>query len=370
MHTSPELQAALTRRFRLTEGVVCSPAAAAPVHAHTVVVPPTVTSPSAASRVPNSGTRIEPIHHQSLTALPQPGWQQQLAQQAHAKAACQSWQQLPKATRCESPAMARGQCPHCKHLQEQIQHMESQVAEAQAHAERVEAQAAENLANYTNKVEAEWQSCAVLRERLEQLQNDIAYVETIYKRKVTRLEEQLATLQAQADNASFRWEPPSSVAETSIAAAEAEAAVLPMDSADRHPRPTPRARQRRPSSPLATPRMSLSRLPKVSGASASTRLSVERLRAHEEGLREWSPPSPVSPQREPCDQLRASSEPRQNYCETILAMTRNGEHTRPPWTARNSAATRNPELSRPFSSRHTLGKPRAVEKPKGTQLWR
>jgi len=291
--------------------------------------------------------------------------------------------------------------------------MEIIVAEAQAHAERVEAEAAEKLANYTNKVEAEWQSCGVLRQSLEHLQSHLADVEAMYQRKVARLEEQIATLQA--DNVSFRGEHlssaagscchwPTNDAGTSVAAAaaaeaaeaamavrlaQAEVAASPMDCAGGHPHPVPTAPRTRPSSPSpatprisppATPRISPPTTPNMSAArfllvgSAAIKLSAERLRAHHERIQErYRPPATMS-HRKFSGELRASTEPRRNPCEAIRALTRSGEPTvlaTPPWTARNSAATRNSELSRPTSPRRQAqvghGKPRAVERPKGTQ---
>jgi len=253
--------------------------------------------------------------------------------------------------------------------------MESAIAEAQAHAERVETQAAEHLSNYTSKLDAEWLNCATLREKLEQLQSHLKDIEAMCDRKVARLEEQIAVLQA--DNQSLREGRLSSVADSSCPRApnDVESYKAATDCADCYPCTAPAAQQERPSSP-STPRMSVSQLPFEPGVSA--KLSVERLRAHER-LQEWSRPSPTSQRRKAnCElrngELRASTEPRSRPCETILAFTRNGEHARPPWTARNSSATRNSELSRPFSPRSQAqagpGRLRAVERPKGTQLRR
>lgn len=225
--------------------------------------------------------------------------------------------------------------------------MESTVAEAQANAERVEVKAAEHLANYTTKVEAEWQTCGFLRERLLQLQSDVVDIETMYKRKVARLEEQLATLQA--DNASLRSTP-------------------------RLPRPGLRSTPRL--SRVSTPRASLPQVP-LSGASES--LTVERLRAHDEVCQESCRPSLRLLRKASGARLRAraNSEPHLNPCGSNLALTRNGEHARPPWTARNSAATHNSELSRPpwnsetrVQARAGHGKTRTAERLKGTQLSR
>lgn len=252
------------------------------------------------------------------------------------------------------------------------------------------AEAAENLANYTTKVEAEWQSCGVLRERLEQLQTHLADVEAMYERKVARLEEQITALQA--DNASTRERLSSAAgsscprtlttdAETSAAAAATEAAaaaqlalqlarakvvVASMDSGDGHICPTHAAQQiRQPPVPPATPRMSASRLSRAEAVGASAKLSVERLRAHDEGLQELCRPSPMSPHRKSRGELRANTEPRRNHCETSRALTRSGEHVRPPWTARTSVAAAPSEPVHNLKAQAGHGRP---ERPKGRRV--
>mmetsp|Transcript_3400 Transcript_3400/g.6508 ORF Transcript_3400/g.6508 Transcript_3400/m.6508 type:complete len:94 (-) Transcript_3400:821-1102(-) len=83
MLTSPELQAALSRRFLLTEGPAYSPARSPAVPAVSVL-PAVATIPATSGilQPASTCTRLEP-HHQPCAVLHQEqmGWQQQWQQQ-------------------------------------------------------------------------------------------------------------------------------------------------------------------------------------------------------------------------------------------------------------------------------------------------